>query len=78
VRRGKQDYHYSDTQYWSHWRPDPEGSDYDRDIVCEAPAHHQNSSFNPYCMMRGFTLMELIFPKVLGLDTLLAGFAKFG
>jgi len=44
----------------------------------EAPAHHQNSSFNPYCMMRGFTLMALIFPKVLGLETKLAGFAKFG
>jgi hypothetical protein len=44
----------------------------------EAPAHHQNSSFNPYCMMRGFTLKALIFPKVLGLETLLAGFAKFG
>lgn len=44
----------------------------------EAPAHHQNSSFNPYCMMRGFTLIALIFPKVLGLETLLAGFAKFG
>ena len=39
--------------------------------------HNQNSSFNPYCMMRGFTLIALIFPKVLGLETLLAGFAKF-
>ena len=44
----------------------------------EAPAHHQNSSLKPYCMMRGFTLIALIFPKVLGLETLLAGFAKFG
>ena len=44
----------------------------------EASAPHQNSSFTPYCMMRGFTLIALIFPKVLGLETLLAGFAKFG
>ena len=41
-------------------------------------SHDQNSNFNPDCMMREFTLMALIFPKVLGLETLLAGFAKFG
>ncbi len=29
-------------------------------------------------MMRGFTLIALIFPNVLGLETSLAGLAKFG
>ena len=29
----------------------------------------QNSSFSPSCMMRGFTLIALIFPNVLGLET---------
>jgi len=39
---------------------------------------HQNSTFNPNCMMREFTLIALIFPNVLGLETSLAGLAKLG
>src|SRR5262245_42591422 len=45
------------------------------DMRCEDP---QNSSFNANCMIRGFTLIAVILPNVLGLDTLLAGLAKLG
>src|SRR4030095_8299841 len=39
-------------------------------------SHYQNSSFNANCMIRGFTLIAVIFPNVLGLATSLAGLAK--
>src|SRR5262245_30211080 len=40
-------------------------------------SHNQNSSLSPNCMIRGFTLIAVIFPNVLGLETSLAGLAKF-
>ena len=46
--------------------------------IAKAPSHHQNSHFNPYCMMREFTLIALIFPNVLGVETSLAGIGKIG